>query len=493
MLGKLHSCECLLACFLVLQCACTFAFLGENHCKEMACYADYNNAPKARWQGNYKNQRYVGTFPTVGQCETACVNYKDRRGNKCFSFAWFDAPETGCLARKDCLTGQCFAIIDDTWDPVEHKGAISGRIGLAASSVMNKAFVTVANLTDTLSGGISESYNAKEESARKAAEEAKKKATAEEAKKKAAAEEAKKKATAEEAKKKAAVEEAKKKAAEEAKKKAAAEEAARKAAAKKAEEAKRSKKSNKQQADSDSSWYAWTNTMSPEQIITPSIAAIVIASLIAYSMKDSKAAGETPADKKGESSSNKSTGNAKKQQSSSNAQKKGGQTKLGAAAPSKQSKESTTSQPSQPSQPFDFLTNNILLGSSAPPAAKEATTATTASSSSSSSAKPEQKKAESKTVSEKDFAAKRSFWQLKAQTSESPTASSPSKKSKAEADVKEGNEAAEEKSSSFLPNIDLFKLPLPNLIPDEDSAKYRKLEEDRRKKNAIDDEGAWLL
>ena len=46
MLGKLHSCECLLACFLVLQCACTFAFLGENHCKEMACYADYNNAPK---------------------------------------------------------------------------------------------------------------------------------------------------------------------------------------------------------------------------------------------------------------------------------------------------------------------------------------------------------------------------------------------------------------------------------------------------------------
>eukprot|EP00960_Hanusia_phi_P072548 767813-Hanusia_phi.AAC.2 len=46
MLGTLHSNECLLVCLLILQCACTFAFLGENHCKEMACYADYNNAPK---------------------------------------------------------------------------------------------------------------------------------------------------------------------------------------------------------------------------------------------------------------------------------------------------------------------------------------------------------------------------------------------------------------------------------------------------------------
>eukprot|EP00293_Proteomonas_sulcata_P008545 CAMPEP_0184290340 /NCGR_PEP_ID=MMETSP1049-20130417/2629_1 /TAXON_ID=77928 /ORGANISM="Proteomonas sulcata, Strain CCMP704" /LENGTH=334 /DNA_ID=CAMNT_0026597477 /DNA_START=65 /DNA_END=1069 /DNA_ORIENTATION=- len=145
-------------------------FIGKDACKEMSCHSNVNNAPNARWKGNTRNTRFLGAFATVSECETACVNFKDRRGNTCKSFAYHSAEWEGtCMVRKKCFDSQCFAVIDDSWDPKDQMYVVSGKIGIAASSVINKAFTSVTNITEEAVVTVMGAQDAKSEAKKPAA------------------------------------------------------------------------------------------------------------------------------------------------------------------------------------------------------------------------------------------------------------------------------------------------------------------------------------
>mmetsp|Transcript_10746 Transcript_10746/g.16849 ORF Transcript_10746/g.16849 Transcript_10746/m.16849 type:complete len:174 (-) Transcript_10746:703-1224(-) len=95
----------------------TQAFVeGQNECKQMNCYTALNNAPKTRWKGNRGNTRYLGSFHSVSDCESACLSYKDRRGRRCQSFVYHDKELSKmCFSKRKCFDSQCFAVLNNFW------------------------------------------------------------------------------------------------------------------------------------------------------------------------------------------------------------------------------------------------------------------------------------------------------------------------------------------------------------------------------------------
>ena len=116
------------AALVLLLCGSAAAFIGKDNCKEMSCHWGYSNAPKVAWEGNTKTTSFIGSFDSVSECETACINFKDRKGNTCKSFVWYDEPAKPCLRKSTCFAMQCHAIITDEWAPVEAENVVSGVV-----------------------------------------------------------------------------------------------------------------------------------------------------------------------------------------------------------------------------------------------------------------------------------------------------------------------------------------------------------------------------
>ena len=54
-----------------------FAVYGGNHgCVETACHIDLSNAPSVRSKSSAGNVTFLGVFPTIVQCESACLAFK---------------------------------------------------------------------------------------------------------------------------------------------------------------------------------------------------------------------------------------------------------------------------------------------------------------------------------------------------------------------------------------------------------------------------------
>jgi hypothetical protein len=53
------------------------AAYGSNHgCSASACYFDLSNAPSVRSKTSKGNVTYLGKFPVIDQCESACLAFK---------------------------------------------------------------------------------------------------------------------------------------------------------------------------------------------------------------------------------------------------------------------------------------------------------------------------------------------------------------------------------------------------------------------------------
>eukprot|EP00961_Rhodomonas_salina_P225345 3046758-Rhodomonas_salina.4 len=143
-------------------------------------------AYRGRWKGDTRTIKYLGEHDTAAQCESACLSYTNKKGGVCKSFAWHDSDE--CIlhsvahgsADVGCDGGRHFVlycqeeVLDQAvlchhrrclgspslplsfasarpdifplrlsflcffQEPKEMAGVHSGRIGMAASSVVNK-------------------------------------------------------------------------------------------------------------------------------------------------------------------------------------------------------------------------------------------------------------------------------------------------------------------------------------------------------------------